>query len=225
MRQLGLTASRGGWRICLAMLVASVSLGGCGSSGSESGSDGSGTTVTEPAPAAPDNTAPTTPAGLTANGVSSSRITLAWSPSTDNVGVAGYRVYQDDVLVASAGNATTYQVTGLAAFTTYAYRVEAGDAAGNASGRSGPAYATTLASNTATLGWNPVPGAIGYRVYYGTTQGGPYFQSPGNGVEVGGATSFTVTGLAGRTRYYFVTTAFNATSESNYSNEVFKDIP
>jgi hypothetical protein len=70
-----------------------------------------------------------------------------------------------------------------------------------------------------------VAGAIGYRIYYGATQGGPYFQSPGNGIGTGGATSFTVAGLAGRTRYYFVVAAFDAVNESPFSNEVFKDIP
>jgi hypothetical protein len=134
-------------------------------------------------------------------------------------------VYQDGVLLAAVGNTTAYEVTGLAANTTYTYRVDAVDAAGNASGKSALASATTLASNTVTLEWDPVSGAAGYRIYYGTTQGGPYFQSPGNGVDAGNVTAFTVTGLAGRARYFFVTTAFNATSESNYSNEVFKDIP
>ena len=65
---------------------------------------------------------------------------------------------------------------------------------------------------------------VGYRIYYGTTQGGPYFQSPGNGVDVGNATTFTVSGLTSGTRYFFVATAV-ATYESLFSNEVFKDIP
>ena len=223
MRDIGLTASPGRLRVGLAMLIAAnVMLGGCGGSEPGSGSGGAGTTAGD---AVPDTTPPTTPSGLTANAASSSRITLGWSPSADNVAVTGYRVYQNGVFLAAAGNATTYQVTGLAGFTTYTYRVDAVDAAGNASDISAPASATTLASNTATLGWDPAAGAIGYRIYYGTTQGGPYFQSPGNGVDVGNVTTFTLTGLAGRTRYFFVTTAFNATSESPFSNEVFKDIP
>ena len=81
------------------------------------------------------------------------------------------------------------------------------------------------AGNTAVLQWDPVAGAMGYRIYYGTTQGGPYFQSPRNGVRVGNVTTFTVTGLRGGTRYFFVATAFNATSESWFSNEVSKALP
>jgi chitodextrinase len=176
-------------------------------------------------PAIPDTTPPTTPSGLAANAVSSSQIELSWSPSTDNVAVTGYRVYQNGVFLAAVGNVTAYQVTGLAGSTSYTYHVDAVDAVGNASGISAPAFATTLASNTATLEWDAVAGAIGYRIYYGTTQGGPYFQSPGNGVNVGNVTSFTVTGLASGTRYFFVATAFDATNESAFSNEVFKDIP
>ena len=72
--------------------------------------------------------------------------------------------------------------------------------------------------------------STGYRVYYGTTQGGPYFQSPGNGVDVGNVTTFTVRELTSGTRYFFVATAYatngaSATNESTFSNEVFKDVP
>ena len=45
-----------------------------------------------------DTTPPSTPANLTATGVTSSSVSLSWSPSTDNVGVAGYRVYRGGTL-------------------------------------------------------------------------------------------------------------------------------
>lgn len=207
------------------MLIVSVVLGGCGAtdSGQQPGNSGSSGGLAPPV--VPDTTAPTTPSGLSASADSSSKIALAWSPSTDNVAVAGYRVYQNGALLATTGNVTTYVVTGLAAYTSYTYQVDAMDAAGNASGLSAPATASTLASNTATLAWDSVAGAIGYRVYYGVNQGGPYLQAPGSGIDVGKATTYTVAGLAGRTRYYFVATAFSATAESAYSNEVYKDVP
>jgi hypothetical protein len=81
--------------------------------------------------------------------------------------------------------------------------------------------------STATLDWNPVvhgSDPVTYRIYYGTTQGGPYLQSSGNGVDVGSVTTFTVSGLTKGARYFFVATAI-ATTESDFSNEVFKDIP
>ena len=43
-------------------------------------------------PTAPDTSPPTAPAGLTATASGSSQVNLNWSASTDNVGVAGYRV-------------------------------------------------------------------------------------------------------------------------------------
>jgi chitodextrinase len=178
--------------------------------------------------AAPDTTAPTTPAGVAATAISSSRIGLSWSPSTDNVAVTGYRVYRNDVFLATLGNVTTYESVGLSAATLYSYRVDAVDAAGNASSPSAAASASTLAANTATLAWDAVihPGLAGYRIYFGTASG-TYSQAPGNGVNVASsATTHTITGLTSGTRYYFTVTAYDAlNNESAFSNEVFKDIP
>jgi hypothetical protein len=104
--------------------------------------------------------------------------------------------------------------------------VDAIDAAGNASGMSTSAAATTMAVNTVTLAWDAVTasGLSGYRVYYGTAPG-VYSQALGSGIAVGNVTTYVVAGLAFGTRYYFAVTAFGATEESSYSNEVFKDIP
>lgn len=92
---------------------------------------------------APDTTAPSVPANVTATATSQSQINLAWSASTDNVGVTGYRVYQGGTAIATT-NTTSYQNTGLAASTTYNYTVRAYDAAGNESAASATATATTL---------------------------------------------------------------------------------
>ena len=81
--------------------------------------------------------------------------------------------------------------------------------------------------NTAILDWDAVtvPTLGGYRIYYGTSPG-TYLQPVGQGLNVGLATTFTVTGLSSRTRYYFVARAYDTSnSESGNSNEVFKDIP
>ena len=42
-----------------------------------------------------DTTPPTVPAGVNATAVSSSRIDLSWTASTDNVAVASYRIYRN----------------------------------------------------------------------------------------------------------------------------------
>ena len=91
----------------------------------------------------PDTAPPTVPTGLTAAAVSSSRIDLSWAASTDDRGVAGYRVYRDGAAIATTTN-TAYSDSGLAPSTAYAYRLAAYDAAGNQSGQSTPASVTTL---------------------------------------------------------------------------------
>jgi chitodextrinase len=96
-------------------------------------------------PPAPDTTPPSTPTGLTATAVSSSQIDLSWNGSTDNVGVAGYRIYRGGIPVATV-TATSYSDTGLQPSTTYDYTVAARDAAGNESPPSSSASATTLAT-------------------------------------------------------------------------------
>ncbi|XEC93009.1 CBM35 domain-containing protein [Paenibacillus tarimensis] len=86
---------------------------------------------------------PTVPANLSAAAVSSSQIDLTWDASSDNEGVAGYKVYRDGVEVGSL-TTTSYSDTGLAAYTAYNYTVKAYDAAGNLSMASNTATATTL---------------------------------------------------------------------------------
>jgi hypothetical protein len=105
--------------------------------------------------------------------------------------------------------------------------VTAADAAGNTTPKSLTINYAPPTNNTAVLSWdvNPAPDVAGYRVYYGTTPG-TYQQARGLGVNVGNVTTFTVTGLAGATRYYFAATAYDTSNnESDFSNEVFKDFP
>ena len=102
-----------------------------------------------------DTTAPTAPSALTATAASTSQVNLAWTASTDNVAVTGYRVERCQ----GAGCATFVQVltptgtsvtdAGLAGATSYSYRVRATDAAGNLSAYSGTASATTFVSTGA----------------------------------------------------------------------------
>ncbi len=100
---------------------------------------------------APDTQAPTQPANLTATAVNPSQINLSWTASTDNVGVTGYQLQRcqgancTNFAQVAAPAGTTFNDTGLAAGTTYTYRVLAADAAGNVSLPSIPAGATTPA--------------------------------------------------------------------------------
>ena len=94
-------------------------------------------------PPPPDIVSPSIPANLIATPISSSQINLSWNVSTDNIGVAGYRVFRNGIQIA-APTAANYSNTGLNSSTTYTYAVSAYDAAGNASSQSTPVQADTL---------------------------------------------------------------------------------
>jgi SPP1 family predicted phage head-tail adaptor len=99
--------------------------------------------------AASDTTAPTVPTNLAAAAVSNTAINLSWTASTDAIGVTGYNIYRDGLLIDSS-TTTSYADTGLTDATLYSYQVTAFDAAGNESALS--------VADTATTGYvaNPV---------------------------------------------------------------------
>jgi hypothetical protein len=74
----------------------------------------------------------------------------------------------------------------------------------------GPAFGATLV-------WDSVQGAQGYRVYWGTSKG-----NYPNKVDVGAATQYPVDSLplADKTVYYITVTAYNAAGESGYATPV-----
>ena len=93
--------------------------------------------VNEPATSPTEDTeAPTVPSGLAAS-ANHKQVNLSWLDSSDNVGVAGYRVYRDDAQIAATA-APGYTDTTAADGVTYEYRVDAYDTAGNASPPSAP---------------------------------------------------------------------------------------
>src|SRR5207249_9818379 len=85
------------------------------------------------------------PAGLAAANANKS-VTLSWSASTDNVGVAGYTVYRNGSQLATVNGSTlAYTDKSDAAMTAYSYSVDAFDAAGNHSAHSQPLSVTAPA--------------------------------------------------------------------------------
>jgi parallel beta-helix repeat protein len=97
-----------------------------------------------------DTTPPSNPTNLQASAVSSSRVDLTWTASTDNVGVGAYDIYRNSSLLTSVGAVTAYSDTTVSPFTTYSYQVRARDAAGNPSGLSNTASVTTPAASDTT---------------------------------------------------------------------------
>jgi chitodextrinase len=135
-----------------------------------------------------DTQPPTMPTGLTTTSVSSGSVRLAWSASTDNIGVAGYTVYRNGAAIDTTGaTTTTYTDSTVAPSTTYTYKVDAFDAAGNHSAQSASVSVTTppassdtspptvptalaagLSGSTVNLNWNASTdnvGVSGYTVY------------------------------------------------------------
>ncbi|WP_155893449.1 discoidin domain-containing protein [Cystobacter fuscus] len=89
-----------------------------------------------------DTQAPTVPGSLKVASSTSTQVSLSWTASTDNVGVAAYDIYRSGSLVGSS-TTTSYTDSGLAASTAYSYTVKARDAAGNASAASNTVSVTT----------------------------------------------------------------------------------
>ncbi len=168
------------------------------------------------------------PSGIVATAVSTSEIDLTWGAVS---GATGYIVQR---ATTSGGPYTTvatpasasFADTGLASATTYYYVVKA-TAPSVTSGASTQASATTvlgapagvvataLSSSSIQVTWSAVSGATGYIVQRATTSGGPY-------TTVGSPTSptFTDSGLAPVTTYYYVVEATNGPGNSLDSSEV-----
>ncbi len=81
-----------------------------------------------------DTTAPTIPTGVRVVTSTATSGTIAWNASTDSVGVTGYEVWQNGIMVAQT-TALTFTSNTLYGDRWYSYTVAAFDAAGNRSGR------------------------------------------------------------------------------------------
>ncbi|MFP2928552.1 fibronectin type III domain-containing protein [Pyxidicoccus sp. 3LG] len=103
-----------------------------------------------PSVGAPDTQAPSVPGVPLADPLSSTRVALSWTASTDDVGVTGYRVERctgegcTGFAVAGTPTGLAHEDTGLSARTPYRYRIAAVDAAGNVSEASSATQVTTL---------------------------------------------------------------------------------
>ncbi|MBG6101655.1 hypothetical protein IW249_002069 [Micromonospora vinacea] len=83
-----------------------------------------------------DTQAPSVPGNLAYTQPASGQIRLAWSASTDNVGVTGYDVYANGALRGSVNGSTLTYTDSQADSATVSYQVRAKDAAGNQSANS-----------------------------------------------------------------------------------------
>jgi len=96
----------------------------------------------------PDTQAPSVPGNLVATALGVSEVKLSWTASTDNVGVTKYEVERQDPESTSFVHVgttigTSYNDMGLAAGSSYSYRVLVRDATGSLHEYSGVVSVTT----------------------------------------------------------------------------------
>ncbi|WP_240647291.1 fibronectin type III domain-containing protein [Paenibacillus nanensis] len=117
----------------------------------------------------PDITPPTAPTNFRSTGKTSTSVSLAWNPSTDDRGVTSYIItYGSGQSMTVTGTAAT--VNGLSAGTAYTFTVKARDAAGNQSAASGTVTVTTdtVSNSCAVQAWSAdTVYTGGQRVSYG----------------------------------------------------------
>lgn len=139
------------------------------------------------------------------------------------VGTATFVWYLNGLPVGSGSSIT---LNGSAnALSPGAYRLDVcAFVAGGTRGSSTTAYFSVVPSTTqATLEWDPNSESdlAGYKMYFGTASG-----VYGEPIDVGLATTHTVTGLLHGRTYYFAVSAYNTSGkESGKSNEVSYTVP
>jgi autotransporter-associated beta strand protein len=175
---------------------------------------------------------PATPSGLTATGVATNEIDLTWTDTSGNED--GFNLERSTnggnytTIGMVAANVTNYADTGLADGTTYFYRVQAFRSCWGNSAYSAPVSTATLlppapvtpvglvavpGNGSISLRWLTSSGAGSYNLKRGTSSGNETTL-----VNTAG-TSYTNTGLANGTTYYYVVSAVNAGGEGANSRE------
>ena len=178
------------------------------------------------------------PAGVTATPLNG-QATISWLAVT---GASSYNIYWSNtsgvtpangkIISVAAGTFTpSYTQTGLTNGTTYYYVVTAVNSNGESApstqvsctpaGDAPSSVSATPGNGVVTLAWSAMPGASSYNIYWSTTSG----VTPGSGTQIAGipasvAPSYSQTGLANGTTYYYVVTAVNGSNESSPSVQV-----
>jgi chitodextrinase len=177
--------------------------------------------LSDPSPPAcvvtPDLTPPTSPAPVVATPLSDRSLRVAWIASTDNVGVAGYEVLREGLVVARSTEPSA-EVKGLAPGRDYCVEVRAFDAAGHRSSHASPACAHTpdltppsapggimaaaTSSSRVSVVWSPSTDDVGVAGYEIRREGRPVARS--------GSTAWLESSLAPAAEYCYDLRAFDA---------------
>ncbi|MBK9015728.1 MAG: T9SS type A sorting domain-containing protein [Saprospiraceae bacterium] len=182
-------------------------------------------------PAVTDSEAPSAPLNLSAS-VSFNNVSLSWLPSSDNVAVTGYNVYQDGAKVLTTANTDAYLQT-LTPLTEFEFSVTAVDEAGNESlptsllATTGPDQtpdttpptapgnlAATTGSASVLLTWDASTDDVIVAGYVVLVDGIFFDSIPGT------ATSVLVGGLDAETAYTFEIYAFDLAGNESAISEI-----
>ena len=178
------------------------------------------TTISTATANCPDTTAPSTPA-VTTSGTTTSSISLSWPASIDNVGVAGYGLYNGGATPVATTTDTSYTFGGLACGKSYSLSVDAFDAAGNRSAKASTTAQTSPCPPDTTAPTPPsslkVTGPTSSSLPLSWTASTDNVAIAGydlflNGNSAGATTStgYTFTGLSCGTAYTLGVDAFDA---------------
>ena len=163
---------------------------------------------------------PSAPVVKIGNSSTSGKPQLTWNAVSGATSYKVYRATSQNGTYSLLGKvtATSYTNTGAKAGVTYYYKVKAVNSAGESAYSnvvSGRATVTTLtmghsaSSGKPQLTWKAVSGAASYRVYRATTKNGAY-----SVINTTKALTYTNTGAALGTTYYYKVEALNAAGKS-----------
>ena len=163
---------------------------------------------------------PSAPVVKIGHSASSGKPMLTWNAVSGATSYKVYRATSQNGTYSLLGSvtATSYTNTGAKAGTTYYYKVKAVNSAGESAYSnivSGRATVTTLtmghsaSSGKPQLTWKAVSGAASYKVYRATAKNGAY-----SVINITKALTYTNTGAALGTTYYYKVEALNAAGKS-----------
>ena len=163
---------------------------------------------------------PSAPVVKIGHSASSGKPMLTWNAVSGATSYKVYRATSQNGTYSLLGTvtATSYTNTGAKAGTTYYYKVKAVNSAGESAYSnivSGRATVTTLtmghsaSSGKPQLTWKAVSGAASYKVYRATAKNGAY-----SVINITKALTYTNTGAALGTTYYYKVEALNAAGKS-----------
>jgi hypothetical protein len=216
--------------------VSAINSVGTSSASSTASATTSGTVITVPQP----------PTGLASSVVSSSQINLSWVAPANNGGsvITGYKIERSanagttwgTVSANTSSVSITYSDTGLAASTSYMYRVSAINSVGTSSASNTTSATTTavatapqaptglgttaISSSQINLSWtasnNGGSAITGYKIDRSTDAGTTWSTIIANTAST--STTYSNTGLAASTSYMYRVSAINAIGTSPVSN-------